>query len=105
MSISDAAKLARYDDLAEAIEELHDENMVLLQAIRQTLDENGHLADGENCTLIVLKRALRKIGVPWKDDELPNVALNGVVKLATFLRPLQKRRQLYGVRLSAWLAV
>ena len=41
----------------------------LMQAIRQTLDDNGHLADGENCTLIVLKRALRKIGVPWKDDE------------------------------------
>lgn len=29
-------------------------------AIEQTLNENGHLADGENCTLIVLKRALRK---------------------------------------------
>ena len=28
-------------------------------AIRRTLDENGHLADGENCTLIHLKRALR----------------------------------------------
>lgn len=41
----------------------------LLQAIRQTLDENGHLADGENCTLIVLKRALREVGVPWKGDE------------------------------------
>lgn len=27
-------------------------------AIRQILDENGHLADGENCTLIALKRAL-----------------------------------------------
>jgi len=30
----------------------------LAAAIQQTLDENGHLADGENCTLIVLKRAL-----------------------------------------------
>ena len=30
----------------------------LQDAIRQTLDENRHLADGENCTLLVLKRAL-----------------------------------------------
>lgn len=28
------------------------------QAIRETLEENGHLADGENCTLIKLKRVL-----------------------------------------------
>ena len=33
----------------------------LLAAIEQTLDENGHLADGENCTLIVLKKALVKV--------------------------------------------
>jgi len=33
----------------------------LLAAVEQTLDENGHLADGENCTLIVLKRALEKV--------------------------------------------
>lgn len=30
----------------------------LQDAIRQTLDENRHLADGENCTLLVLKQAL-----------------------------------------------
>lgn len=30
----------------------------LRHAIQKTLDENGHLADGENCTLIRLKRAL-----------------------------------------------
>ena len=30
----------------------------LRSAIQQTLDDNLHLADGENCTLIVLKRAL-----------------------------------------------
>lgn len=34
----------------------------LLAAIETTLDENGHLADGDNCTLIALKRALAKIG-------------------------------------------
>lgn len=69
MTIPDAAKLARYDDLANTVEELHDENMILRDAIKQTLEENGHLADGENCTLIVLKRALRKVcGLDWEDD-------------------------------------
>lgn len=34
----------------------------LLAAIETTLDENGHLADGDNCTLIALKRALAKVG-------------------------------------------
>ncbi len=34
----------------------------LVAAIQQTLDENGHLADGDNCTLIVLKRALESVG-------------------------------------------
>lgn len=77
MKMTNADKLARYDDLAEAIEEIHDENMVLLQAIRQTLDENGHLADGEVCTLLPLKLALRKIGVPWQGDELPNDIAQG----------------------------
>jgi hypothetical protein len=27
-------------------------------AIRQTLEENAHLADGENCTLAALKKAM-----------------------------------------------
>ena len=30
----------------------------LRAAIKETLDKNGHLADGENCTLIDLKRAI-----------------------------------------------
>lgn len=60
--MSPADKLARYDDLANLVEALHDENMVLRQAIRRTINDNLHLADGENCTLIVLKRALRAVG-------------------------------------------
>jgi hypothetical protein len=32
----------------------------LRDAVAQTLRENMHLADGENCTLIRLKRALAK---------------------------------------------
>ena len=65
--LADERELAHMIDLAR--EPLQAKIDSLLQAIRQTLDENGHLADGENCTLIVLKRALREIGVPWKDDE------------------------------------
>ena len=33
----------------------------LIAAIRQTLNDNGHLADGDVCTLKVLKDALAKI--------------------------------------------
>lgn len=48
----------------------------LRAAIRKTLDDNGHLADGSNCTLIELKRALgieqcRKCGA----DMQPGVAI------------------------------
>lgn len=46
------------------------EILKLRNAIQKTLDENGHLADGENCTLILLKRAL----------EAPNAELTGVPK-------------------------
>jgi predicted nucleic acid-binding Zn-ribbon protein len=46
--------LKTYKELQEAKERIkHLEN-----AIRKTLDENRHLADGENCTLIELKKAL-----------------------------------------------
>lgn len=38
---------------------LRRDNERLRAAIQQTLDENGHLADGDNCTLIMLKRALK----------------------------------------------
>ena len=36
----------------------HDEIMKLRGAIMIILEENGHLADGENCTLWELKRAV-----------------------------------------------
>lgn len=39
----------------------------LESAIQRTLDENGHLADGDNCTLIHLVRAM----------PTPNVELTG----------------------------
>lgn len=54
---------------ADEIDRLRAECTILRQSIRQTLDENSHLADGENCTLIGLKQALRKVGTPWEGDE------------------------------------
>lgn len=47
---------------------LNREREILRAAICQTLDANGHLADGENCTLLPLKLALRKVGAPWAGD-------------------------------------
>lgn len=44
---------------------LADEVEALRASIRQTLDDNRHLADGTNCTLIELKRALERSGCPW----------------------------------------
>ena len=38
----------------------------LRAAICQTLDANWHLADGETCTLLALKVALRVSGAPWE---------------------------------------
>ncbi len=42
---------------------MKDREARLVAAIKQTLDENGHLADGDNCTLIVLKRTLKELGI------------------------------------------
>ena len=39
---------------------LERELAILRDAVAQTLRENAHLADGENCTLIRLKRSLAK---------------------------------------------
>jgi hypothetical protein len=41
------------DDLADVAQ-------VLLDAMCATLEENGHLADGDNCTLIRLKQSLSR---------------------------------------------
>lgn len=44
--------------LANQVTETVAENLLLKKAIRQTLEENRHLADGENCTLKRLKDAV-----------------------------------------------
>lgn len=38
--------------------EMAEKYLVLYEAAHETLDENGHLADGENCTLFKLKKAV-----------------------------------------------
>jgi len=44
-------------------------NFALLAiAARQTLDENLHLADGENCTLRTLRDAYLKIDPTWGQE-------------------------------------
>jgi hypothetical protein len=48
----------------------------LRDAIRQALDENGHLADGDVCSLMALKVALRESGEPW-DGEGPGGSFPG----------------------------
>lgn len=45
-------------DKAQETDVLRDRAKQLENAIRKTLDENRHLADGDNCTLIDLKKAL-----------------------------------------------
>ena len=45
----------KYEQLAASNKEIER----LKQAIRTTLDNNRHLADGEDCTLIDLKRAMK----------------------------------------------
>lgn len=45
--------------LEEEIMSLVNENIVLREAIIKTIEENKQLADGENCTLIHLTRALK----------------------------------------------
>lgn len=53
-----AKNLQQNFDLETKNQKLHFQAEKLRTAIKKTLDENGHLADGDNCTLIELKRAI-----------------------------------------------
>jgi hypothetical protein len=53
---------------------------ILEQAARETLETCGHLADGENCTLIVLKRAVREIDSLHAQDDVDISGAAGSVK-------------------------
>jgi hypothetical protein len=46
---------------ADEIDRLRKQRDFLLSAARRTLAENAHLADGDVCTLIVLKRAVETL--------------------------------------------
>lgn len=53
----------------------------LMAAARRTLEESGHLADGDNCTLLVLKRAvetLEEVGAGGTATELHNANVTGL---------------------------
>lgn len=47
------------------------ENIRLRQAIEKTITDNLHLADGEVCTLIDLKRAVNWDDRPWQEQQYP----------------------------------
>jgi len=47
--------------MKDYISTLEHHKEILMSGIEKCLDENGHLADGEDCTLIDLKKTLRKI--------------------------------------------
>jgi len=49
------------EELLDEIARLRTQRDYMLSAARRTLDENGHLADGDVCTLIVLKRAVETL--------------------------------------------
>ena len=49
----------RMETVERAYNEMTRRALAYERAIRLTLKENAHLADGDNCTLIELKRALR----------------------------------------------
>lgn len=66
--VDEAFKDAQDHAYALGLERAHHEFMILHEAIIHTLEENGHLADGDNCTLMPLKAALRKVGTPWLHD-------------------------------------
>jgi hypothetical protein len=58
----------RWLEVEESLTKIDAERFKLWEAVIITLAENRHLADGENCTLIELKRA-----VPDWESFLPNV--------------------------------
>lgn len=55
---SDGVANTAIRDAAFQLEEYIERVRQLEAAIITTLEENGHLADGDNCTLIALKRAM-----------------------------------------------
>lgn len=53
--------IAEQEELRDEVARLRTQRDYMLSAARRTLYENGHLADGDVCTLIVLKRAVETL--------------------------------------------
>jgi hypothetical protein len=51
-------KLSKAEELESRIKELEAENKRLATAIKKTLKDNLHLADGDDCTLLQLKKVI-----------------------------------------------
>ena len=52
---------AAINALCDAYEEIEQQRDELLAACEKTISENGHLADGDVCTLIDFKRAIASV--------------------------------------------
>lgn len=52
---------AAINALCDAYEEIEKQRDELLAACEKTISENGHLADGDVCTLIDFKRAIASV--------------------------------------------
>ena len=52
---------AAINALCDAYEEIEKQRDELLAACEKTISENGHLADGDVCTLIDFKRAIARV--------------------------------------------
>ena len=52
---------AAINTLCDAYEEIEKQRDELLAACEKTISENGHLADGDVCTLIDFKRAIARV--------------------------------------------
>jgi hypothetical protein len=61
---------ALHKDMLREIDRLQYANAELLQAITKTVRENLHLADGDNCTLVHLVRAVPESINPPKDTNV-----------------------------------
>ena len=67
------ALLLVQETLGDEVVRLRTQRDYLMSAARRTLDENGHLADGDVCTLLVLKRAVETLA----EVTMHNVELSG----------------------------
>lgn len=59
---------ARMCDASNLIKELEEREAKLLEAIDETIENNLHLADGDNCTLLPLVRVLKQLGIANKGE-------------------------------------